>query len=312
MKKIAKSSLLVAVRDLDRSARQLLKKAAAIAERFDAQLKVVHICSVPFAQSSTETWSLPQTTIDAFLSQQKAHLEKLVKPLREAGHEISCNAVWGYPVVDELLREITRTKPELLLISTRRHSRLGRWLLSNTDWELIRYCPCPLWIVKSQKSPQKLAAIAAVDPFHAHDKPARLDQAILDMAQKIAGAQGRVGVCHAISMPAQLMVGIPEALFIPPTIEETREYKARAAHAIDRLIGKRPIAKANRFVVEDEPANALNTVARRWKADVLVTGAVSRSALKRLFIGNTAERLLDSVDCDVVVVKVPQKKSRGA
>jgi universal stress protein E len=32
-------------------------------------------------------------------------------------------------------------------------------------------------------------------------------------------------------------------------------------------------------------------------------GAVSRSGLKRLFIGNTAEQILDALECDVLVVK---------
>jgi len=50
---------------------------------------------------------------------------------------------------------------------------------------------------------------------------------------------------------------------------------------------------------------------------VVVMGAVSRSGLKRLFIGNSAERLLDKLDCDVLVVKprrftspVPRRAAR--
>jgi universal stress protein E len=35
-------------------------------------------------------------------------------------------------------------------------------------------------------------------------------------------------------------------------------------------------------------------------------GAVSRSGLKRAFIGNTAERILDQLTCDVLVVKGPR------
>jgi universal stress protein E len=34
-------------------------------------------------------------------------------------------------------------------------------------------------------------------------------------------------------------------------------------------------------------------------------GAVSRSALERMLIGQTAEQVLDAVDCDVLVVKPP-------
>jgi universal stress protein E len=41
-------------------------------------------------------------------------------------------------------------------------------------------------------------------------------------------------------------------------------------------------------------------------------GAVSRSGLKRLFIGNTAERTLDRLDCDVLVVKPQEFVSRVA
>ena len=32
-------------------------------------------------------------------------------------------------------------------------------------------------------------------------------------------------------------------------------------------------------------------------------GAVSRAGLKRIFIGSTAEHVLDSLHCDVLVVK---------
>ncbi len=35
-------------------------------------------------------------------------------------------------------------------------------------------------------------------------------------------------------------------------------------------------------------------------------GATSRSGLKRIFIGNTAEHVLDSLKCDVLVVRSPK------
>jgi universal stress protein E len=39
-------------------------------------------------------------------------------------------------------------------------------------------------------------------------------------------------------------------------------------------------------------------------------GAVSRSGLKRIFIGNTAQRLLDTLACDILVVKPHQFRAR--
>ena len=48
------------------------------------------------------------------------------------------------------------------------------------------------------------------------------------------------------------------------------------------------------------------------RAAIVVMGAVSRSGLRRAFIGNTAERVLDRLPCDVLVVKPPRFKSAVA
>jgi universal stress protein E len=47
----------------------------------------------------------------------------------------------------------------------------------------------------------------------------------------------------------------------------------------------------------------LPRLVERLRADVLVMGAVSRSRLQELFVGSTAERVLDRLGCDVLVVK---------
>jgi universal stress protein E len=38
-------------------------------------------------------------------------------------------------------------------------------------------------------------------------------------------------------------------------------------------------------------------------ADVVVMGAVSRRGLTRLFLGNTAEEVIDKLPCDLLIVK---------
>jgi universal stress protein E len=41
----------------------------------------------------------------------------------------------------------------------------------------------------------------------------------------------------------------------------------------------------------------------KLRADAVVMGAISRSGLKGLFLGNTAEDVLDRLHCDLVIVK---------
>jgi nucleotide-binding universal stress UspA family protein len=51
------------------------------------------------------------------------------------------------------------------------------------------------------------------------------------------------------------------------------------------------------------PAEAITSTARRIHSSIVVLGVVSRSAIKRLLIGSTAERVLDSLTCDLLILK---------
>jgi universal stress protein E len=56
--------------------------------------------------------------------------------------------------------------------------------------------------------------------------------------------------------------------------------------------------------LEQGAANeVLPRLAESLGAALLVMGAVSRSRLQEVFLGSTAERVLDRIGCDVLVVK---------
>ena len=72
---------------------------------------------------------------------------------------------------------------------------------------------------------------------------------------------------------------------------------------IGKLADKAGIARSRCHIRMGEVADRLSAFTRRSGTAVVIMGAVSRSALARLFIGNTAERALDQLSCDVLVVK---------
>ncbi|MGH8570770.1 MAG: universal stress protein, partial [Gammaproteobacteria bacterium] len=51
------------------------------------------------------------------------------------------------------------------------------------------------------------------------------------------------------------------------------------------------------------PAKTLPPFASAMQASLVVMGAVAKGLLESLFIGNTAEKVLDDLNCDVLVVK---------
>jgi universal stress protein E len=88
------------------------------------------------------------------------------------------------------------------------------------------------------------------------------------------------------------------------------ESRRQARVRFDKLMSGSGISPRNRHLVESHPADAIASTVRRLHCGLLVMGSVSRSGLKRLFIGNTAERLLDDVRCDVLVVRPPVFSNR--
>src|SRR5207237_910626 len=58
-------------------------------------------------------------------------------------------------------------------------------------------------------------------------------------------------------------------------------------------------------LVDGDVAECLCSFARCDSIDIVAMGALSRSFVQRLMVGNTARRLLDELDCDVLIVKQP-------
>ncbi|MCB1671332.1 MAG: universal stress protein [Gammaproteobacteria bacterium] len=227
-----------------------------------------------------------------------AELEGLAGPLRENGLEVSCATAWGNPPYEEIIRRVDELKPDLVIKSTRPHERLARLLLSNEDWELIRYCPAPLLLVKDRDWSTQPGFVAAVDPEHSHDKPAALDHKLVRAALELARvANGSVHLYHCTHLP-------PLSGMYP--IES--DFQVDTAKVKD-LGAQHNIPDEHCYVSDVEITRSLPELTSLIQASVVVMGAVSRSRLDRMLIGNTAEKVLDRLECDVLIIKPDEVKA---
>lgn len=305
MKKQRRGSIMVAVRSLDRASSRLLRKAASLATAQGCKLELVHVISLPYVPGIGRQASVREAAQQIVEDRKRSLLELSTSPALR-GLRTSASILWDFPAADGLVRHVLKRRPKMLIAESQRHSRLARPFLTNTDWELIRKCPCPVWLSKSARSRPDGAVLAALDPLHAHAKPAALDGLILQHALQVAqGRRARVFACHAYSLPAPVPVtdGIVEAYWIGMSDEEIERYKSMVGERLTRLAAAHEISAKNTLLVQGDPASALPRLAKKHRASVVVMGAVSRSALARIFIGQTAERVIDALDCDVLIVK---------
>jgi nucleotide-binding universal stress UspA family protein len=172
--------------------------------------------------------------------------------------------------------------------------------------ELLRLSPVPVLLVKTTGIYRRPTLLAALDPAHSFSKPARLDRRILAAATTFTQAlRGTQHILHAYApLP---FAADPETMIDPGAVEKLQAGAEAAAHKLlDRELRTSRIPKARRHVVGRSAADAIAQTAKELDSSIVVMGAVSRSGLKRLFIGNTAERTLDLLSCDVLVIKPAQ------
>jgi len=193
MKKISK---ILAVIDPTTEDQPGVRRASWLAQKTGAELELL-VCYYNEYLSGDRLFdspSLEKARMEVIQSQKK-HLETIAEPLRAEGVAVTTTAVWDHPLHEGIVRRAVASDADIVIKDTHHHSAVTRALLTNTDWNLIRTCPTRLWLVKPDDLSDTPVFVAAIDPMNQHDKPAALDDEILQLSKALADKVG--GEVHA-------------------------------------------------------------------------------------------------------------------
>ncbi|MBK6597435.1 MAG: universal stress protein [Proteobacteria bacterium] len=224
---------------------------------------------------------------------------------------MSIVAEWDFPAAEAIVRQAWKQRADLVVAEVHEGGKhRARWLLSYTDWELLRDCPAPLLLVKNKSLYRHPKLLATIDPLHAFAKPASLDREILRTGSQLTHAlQGELHALHVFSPPMPIL----PPLAMGPIVDVSTPRDETEAEARKRFMGELggfEVKRSNRHLVAGRPVDVIPAVARKTRSSIVLMGAVSRSGLKRIFIGNTAETVIDSLGCDVLIVKPPRFEAK--
>jgi universal stress protein E len=267
----------------------LAKQAGATLELFaceyDPDLDAGHVTTV---------WKADPGPRERLLLKRRSQLEELAAPLREQGLKATVDVVWNHPFELAILKKAAARDYWLVAKDTHHHNLIQRTLLTNVDWHLVRECPAPLLLVKDRKLPAEPNVLAAVDPLNAHDKPAALDDRIFTFAADLARiSSGHLHVVHSYAAPM--------GAELPAEVQKIVADEHRAA--MRKFLDAHAVPGGQRHLYEGPAHECLRKAAVEHAADFVVMGAIARRGLKRLFIGSTAERVLDRLPCDLLIIK---------
>jgi len=225
----------------------------------------------------------------------------------DLGISVNIDVCWQKDLVESIITKVEELKPKLVLKSTHKHRLSKQTVFSNTDWQLIRLCPMPLMLIKPYGWHVNGSIVAAVDPLHTKSDQSKLDDELISTAEYLAQLTDQTpSVFHAYYYPDS------KDSHSRSTTPQSRELGRRHNQAIYKLLATHNICPEYLKIINGETQSELLYFMQSVNCNVLVVGALSRSKLERIIVGNTAEKILDNAPCDILVLKPSIADSRQA
>lgn len=264
------------------------EQALLVASRAGAELVVLHST---WADLHEENQALRSGPSSAGLRALEHLLERAAAASVQARLALVRDRPWL-----EIIRAVQRDEADLVMIA-RRNQTGGGAALGGVTRKLMRKCPCPVWVVKPEGRVEPRVLVAATDLTG-------VGNLAVELAAFVAVLfQAELDVVHAWPLPLAVPV-LPE-LDVPAQSRIDVEQHERAARARfeQELAALALPLQPRAHLVCGAPSAAIQEMVERRDADLLVMGSVSRTGIAGLLLGNTAERLLDRVQCSLLTIK---------
>lgn len=225
-----------------------------------------------------------------------AFLNDVATSLQQEGFTVSSQQAWHENLHQTIIAVQQAEGCGLVVKQHFPDNPLKKALLTPDDWKLLRYCPGPVLMVKTEKPWRGGTILAAVDVGNSDGEHRTLHASIISHGYDIAGlAEGEL---HVISAhPAPMLSAADPTFQLKETIEARYREQCRAFQA------EYDIADSRLHIVEGPADVLIPQIAHQLQAAVTVIGTVARTGLSGALIGNTAEVVLDTLESDVLVLK---------
>jgi nucleotide-binding universal stress UspA family protein len=295
---ISLSSVLVDV-DAVAAEQAALAYARDLAVRCGARLTIVDV--LPFVPPSVRHFVTAEIEQE-LVEHRTERLQSLGAGI--PGLEVTTKLLRGRPAT-ALIQEVIGAGHGLLVRSHDRDLAEPSRQYGAVDMELLRLCPCPVWLIGRRPGPHTPWRIAAaINPSPDDSTEQQLNVTVLEWALMLKDVTGaHLTLLHAWTAFGESLLRsqVPEHEFV--------EYIDAARRAADDAMQAFATTHADRLkgvsvqLVQGEPERALSHFIDRNGIDLVVMGTVARTGIRGLVMGNTAERVLQRLRGSVLAVK---------
>lgn len=296
-------NLLVVV-DNARSMHFLLEKAEQLAS-VGTCVHVIQVIYEGVAEISTAAIDDSARLKSFILESSEAQLEDGLEKVRSRFESLESATVWNARTWEGVLHAAENVDADLILKATEEAQSVGARVASVVrtpdEWNLLRHARVPVMLVKAAAWPSDGMVVCALDLFD--DTHSDLNYAVLQRSADLARQLGSdLDIVYAYPL-FEPWVGELGAVKSYGEIKAAVEEDAR--RRVTRLTSTAEVSFRHLHLEEGQTAQVLARLVEDAVAQLLVVGTHAREGVRGVLLGNTSERILHAVDCDVVTVPAP-------
>ena len=299
----------------------LLQSASHLADKLGASLTVMSAAEAPSElHRIAEATGLPDGELEHRMldDQRQVLAAEVARTL--PGYDDGLIVTQGTRFID-IIGQVQDGPFDMVIKSAEELDGLHRYLFASTDQHLLRKCPCPVWLRLRDSTEPVKTVLATVDVDLAMaSEPETLEglnQQIMAVALQIAASTGAVlHVLHVWDAPGEGLVKLWANAADTKAAAEAYVNDVQATHAkaLETLMvqSRKQAEHLAHQPVDIRPCLGRGTAREvipqhvsALGADLLVMGTIARTGVPGFIIGNTAEDVLNAVECSVVTVKPP-------
>ncbi|NCA70589.1 MAG: universal stress protein, UspA [Sphingobacteriia bacterium] len=313
-----KNILFVADTETQHICKPALARAITLAENTPADLTVVTV--IPRLNMGLRLVEGGLTSDEMQAAAIAEHQRRLDSLIESHGSRLSIRSkvLTGTPHL-EIISEVLAHAHDLVIRPPENPGWLSR-LFGSDDMNLLRKCPCPVWLIKckgSRSFRRILAAVDVDDTYQPLDEQQRaMNRQILEIASALALSEfAELHVAHIWDAIGETLM---RGTLLSPGDAEVASYvdlvRQRGAANLNALLsdlaadlGAETMAFLNpkTHLIKGRARTKIPSLVRRLGVDLIVMGTVARGGVPGFIMGNTAETILQQVDCSVLAIKPP-------
>lgn len=293
---------ILAVVDPTTEDQKALKRAAELASKTGASI-TAFLTIYDFSYEMTTMLSSDEREAmrQSVISDRTQWIESLIADLELTNNSVDCKVIWHNRPFEQIITQVLEHDYDIVIKGTHQHDKLKSVIFTPTDWHILRKCPCPVLLVKEHLWPENGNVLAALNIGSDEKEHNSLNDKITAEAKHLAKVMN--ANLHLVNSfpgtPVNIAIEIPE--FNANEYNDTMQKHHQDAMAEHAKAFN--VATEQTHIKEGLPEDVIQKVADEIDAELVILGTIGRTGLSAALIGNTAEHVIDRLNCDVLALK---------